>query len=424
MIRLFAQLLLIPIAACLCSVEIVRAEDQLQTPPPTVDSPNEWIQIKNSCFAFKIKDVPDCFENLFLGNPYHIPVGSIAPQDGFAAGAAYSDFKNTNDWRIKWNADAVASINASWRAGLYFNFVHSGQSLIGFHKGTTDADRNVRRPPEHLVLSIYGQPISLNNLTYFGLGPTSTESGRSFYGMREINFGGTVVKPIYDPLKISLFGEVNGRFVSLRPSTGQPCPSIGQLYDESTAPGLTTQPGFIQLGEGLRMTSVSSNSILRWTNLITYQQYLAPTDSTYSFQRLTVDLGLELALYGKTMRFVEPRVGNGPDGCSSDPGEKYSPCPKPFARNREGSINLRFLTDLSITPGGHFVPFYFQPTLGGSDINGNNSLSSYQDYRFRAPNVMLLREGFEHSIFRWPVGFVISADEGKVGLERGDLGSN
>ena len=70
------------------------------------------------------------------------------------------------------------------------------------------------------------------------------------------------------------------------------------------------------------------------------------------------------------------------------------------------------------------MPFYFQPTLGGADINGNSSLSSYQDYRFRAPNVMLLRESFEHSIWNWPVGFTLMADQGKVALIRGDLGSN
>jgi hypothetical protein len=42
------------------------------------------------------------------------------------------------------------------------------------------------------------------------------------------------------------------------------------------------------------------------------------------------------------------------------------------------------------------VPFYFQPTLGGSDINGTAALASYQDYRFRAPNNILARASFEH----------------------------
>ena len=44
---------------------------------------------------------------------------------------------------------------------------------------------------------------------------------------------------------------------------------------------------------------------------------------------------------------------------------------------------------------GSAVPFVFHHTLGGSDTIGNPSLSSYQDYRFRGPNLLLLRESFE-----------------------------
>src|SRR5262249_26966465 len=99
-------------------------------------------------------------------------------------------------------------------------------------------------------------------------------------------------------------------------------------------------------------------------------------------------------------------------------------CPKVTTRNLEGRVGLRAFTALSMTPGGHIVPFYFQPTLGGADINGNNTLSSYQDYRFRAPNILLFRENFEHSIGKLPLGFALQADQAKVALSRGDLGSN
>jgi len=99
-------------------------------------------------------------------------------------------------------------------------------------------------------------------------------------------------------------------------------------------------------------------------------------------------------------------------------------CPRVTSRNLEGSLGLRAFTSLSLTPGGDTVPFYFQPTLGGADINGNSALSSYQDYRFRAPNTLLFQEKLEHSIGRLPLGFTFRADQGKVALTRGDLGSN
>ena len=300
---------------------------------------------------------------------------------------------------------------------------YGGQRGITFRFGTKDFKTNLTDLPEHTVFSLYAQAISLNKLTYFGLGPTTTEAGRSFYGMRETVVGGSVVKSVYQRLKISAYGEANGRFVDLRPSDGQPSPSIARLYTESTAPGLSTQPGTLQLGEGVRMTPVLANDRVRLNYSATYQQYVAP-GSSFSFQRLTFDFGHQFALYSKTTRLLTPRNGNGPDDCSLDPGAKHPECPKAFTRNLEGSLGLRLYNVLSMTPGGDVVPFYFQPTLGGSDVNGNASLSSYQDYRFRAPNVLLLRETFEHSVSKWPLGVTFMADEGKLGLTRGDIGSS
>ena len=86
--------------------------------------------------------------------------------------------------------------------------------------------------------------------------------------------------------------------------------------------------------------------------------------------------------------------------------------------NRQGAIGIRFLLTESIANAGSTVPFYFQPTLGGSDINGTSMLASYDDYRFRAPNAFLIRESFEHSIWG-PFGFDFMADQGKVALTRG-----
>lgn len=59
--------------------------------------------------------------------------------------------------------------------------------------------------------------------------------------------------------------------------------------------------------------------------------------------------------------------------------------------------------------------------MGGSDINGSPAPASYQDYRFRAPNNILARASFEHSIYNLPLGVTAMIDEGKVALSRSDL---
>ena len=387
-----------------------------------IDSPSEIDKLKDSCV--NLKGIPDCAEELFTGTPIHIAVGSIAPQDGFGAGIAYLGHKTTENWRTSWDGDAVGTMNGSWRAGFYMKFVHTPNKPITVGFGTPPPMKsNLTELPEHTVFGLYAQAISLNKLIYFGLGPSTTTAGRSYYGMTETVVGGNVVKPFYARLNASLYGEINGRFVSIRGDHGESSPSIELLYTEATAPGLTTQPGTLQFGEGVRIRPIFAGDVVRLNYSVSYQQYVTPTNSAYSFQRLTVDLGHEFALYGKTTRALDPRPANGPDDCAIDPTSS-SKCPKPYVRNLEGTIGFRLLTALSMTPGGNVVPFYYQLTLGGGDINGNTSLSSYQDYRFRAPNILLLRESFEHSIWTLPIGVTFVADEGRLGLTRGALGSS
>jgi hypothetical protein len=409
------------------------------------DNPSELYKLQHSCFD--LKGLIDCGQELFTGQPVHIAVGSIAPQNGFGVGLAYVGHKTTENWRITWDSDAVASDNGSWRAGVYLKLVNTYEKAPTVEFGTKGRNLkpNLTALPERPVINVYAQTITLNKLTYFGLGPDSTEAGRSFYGMRQTVVGVSAVKPFAARLSAALFGEANGRFVDIFPSSGQPSPSISALYTEATAPGLTNQAGTLQLGEGVRMRPVLFDDFVHLDYNLTYQQYFAPGDSTFSFQRLTADLSHQFSIYRKTTRFIVPRDTNGPDECSLDQDSENAECSvdkfaehhecltaqgasspecKELGRDLQGSFGVRVYSALSMTPGGDIVPFYFQPTLGGSDINGNQSLSSYQDFRFRAPNVLLIRENFEHSIGSLPLGFTFMVDEGKVALTRGGLGSS
>jgi hypothetical protein len=48
-------------------------------------------------------------------------------------------------------------------------------------------------------------------------------------------------------------------------------------------------------------------------------------------------------------------------------------------------------------------------------------LASYQDYRFRGPNLMFVQGAFEHVIWG-PFGFIFTAEGGKIATARSDLG--
>jgi hypothetical protein len=392
------------------------------------DFRREGEHVKEACGTFSFKSAAGCAVELFTDHPLHIAAGSIAPQNGFGLGAAFVTHYTPNEsWRLSWNFDAVGTPNGSWRAGGYMKIIHTPVMQIKVVPAPAKPGEKKSKPQlaihPNTVFNLYAQSTSLNKLFFFGEGNDSVEADRSVFGLRETIVGGNVIKPVTEwsaisGLNLALIGEINGRFVDLRGNHSESSPSIEDLYTEETAPGLTTQPGFVQFGEGVRIKPVLFGDYLQLNYLANFQQFIAPSNSHYSFMRWTVDLGHSFNLYGHTQS--GPRDTNGPNECAPAVGaEKCEPVS--YSRNLAGSIGVRFLLSESMTSGSSVVPFYFQPTLGGSDINGSPGLSSYQDYRFRAPNVLLLRESFEHSIWG-PFGFTFMADQGKAALTRDDIG--
>ncbi len=384
----------------------------------------EGERVSEACH-FSFKAMGGCAYTLFTDHPLHIAAGSLPPQNGFGLGGAFVWSKNTKNWRMSWDFDAVGAFSGSWRAGGYMKMVHtphnatSGVGVVTPGSASTKPAGSKRFTHPYTVFNLYAQTISLNKINFFGLGNDSTLAGKSLFGMKETIIGGSVIKPVYEWdairwLNLSLIGEVNGRLVDIRGNHGSSTPSIETLYDDVTAPGLASQPGFMQLGEGLRIKPALGN--LQFNYMGKFQQFYAPSDSQNSFLRWIVDLDHSYSLYGTSQPGSSETLG--PDSCAPS-GQK---CPEiAHSRNLNGSIGMRLFISESMTSGTSVVPFYFQPTIGGSDLNSASSLSSFQDYRFRAPNVLLLQERFEHSIWG-PFGLTFNADQGRVALTRGDLG--
>ncbi len=398
-------------------------ETQLQA-----DFRHEKEDLQKDCSGSFFKAITGCAQDLFTDHPLHIAAGSIAPQNGFGLGPAFVAHHTPNErWRLSWDVDAIGSTNGSWRAGAYMKAIYVPRENIGVITTTPGqpppkSNLTVREYP---VINVYAQGISLNTVDYYGLGNFTSRAGETIFGMQETIAGANAVVPIVPKLKISLFGEMNGRFVNIRPDFGEATPSIETLYSSSpneffvpSAPGLATQPGFLQLGEGVRVQPTLLSDHLQLNYQVTFQEFIAP-GSHYSFNRFNLDLSHEFPIYGNFLRF-QPKEFNGPDECATAPGARRCPA---VTRDRSGSFGVRFLYSESFVSAGNSVPFYFQPTLGGSDINGNQFLPSYHDYRFRAPNLLLLRGTFEHSIWG-PLGFVFMADTGKVALTHSDIGFN
>jgi hypothetical protein len=255
------------------------------------------------------------------------------------------------------------------------------------------------RLTEYPVFNVYVQTISLDKLM--------VEAGRGAYSEKQTIVGTNVIYPLANlaavrPLRPSFVGAVNGRFLDLHGS---------EL-------NLSPQPSFVQLEEGIRLRPPVFNDRLRLNYLVDFQQFAASADAHVSFHRWTVDLKHEFPLY-TTVSSTGPKDTNGPNECFESVGSPGCPAVS-YSRNLEGSVSVRLLTTRSASGSGS-VPFYFQPTLGGSDINGQQLLSCYADYRFRGPNLIALQESVEHSVWG-PIGVYVLAEQGKVAQQGGALG--
>jgi len=419
-------------------VSVAALAQDLKESPLHGELRREGERVGDAC-KLTFASIPMCGYTLFTDHPLHIAAGSLPPQNGFGLGGAFVWTANPGNWRLSWDFDGVAATSGgAWRAGGYMKLVHNPhpkrmkiEAVIPGSAGSSSGestkasdnkkDQTVFTHP-YAVFNLYAQAISLNKLNYFGEGNDTTLAGSSLFGMTQTIVGANAIKPVYEwaairKLNLALLGEINGRFVSIRGKDGQSVPSIETVYTNATAPGLSSQPGFVQLGQGVRIKP-GTGDYLKLNYMGKFEEYFAPSSSTNSFLRWTVDLNHTIDLYGNTMSSTSSSDHIGPDSCEHV-DEK---CPAiSHSRNLDGFITARLLLSESINSATSAVPFYFQQTLGGSDINGAMSLGSYQDYRFRAPNLLLLQESFEHSIWG-PFGLKFKADQGRVALTRGDLG--
>ena len=411
-----ATLSFIIVLLALLAVPAAAQESRFQS-----DLRREGDDIKESCSGFDPKALVGCIVTLATDDPFHVAIGSLPPLNGMGFGLAFSEHYTPNEqWRINWSADSVFATSGSWRAGAYMKLIHIPDEPIQVVRpGAAPAtSRPTVTITDYPVFNIYAQTISLDTLT--------TNAGQDFYSEHQTIVGANTIYPLsrfpaLRPFRLSLVGAVNGRFLNIEsdtiPPPGVATPKQGPF---------TQTPSFAQFEEGVRFKPSAFDGHLRLNYLLDFQQFAGSSDALGSFHRWSLDLKHEVPLY-RTVSSTGPKDFNSPNDCSESVGTRG--CPQvSYSRNREGTIGFRILTMRSTAFEGDSVPFYFQPTLGGSDLNGQRLLAAYDDYRFRGPNLIALQESVEHSLWG-PIGAYLLFEQGKVtqgtdGFDTGDFSNS
>jgi outer membrane protein assembly factor BamA len=262
--------------------------------------------------------------------------------------------------------------------------VHFQASAIGSNKLWYLIDTELRFPHlarRYLDLNLQGLRLDADSIDYYGPGPKSQKEVLTDYRREEstVNFC-LAFKPTKRHLSV---GFATGYlWLNVGPGHAGQFNSSERQYLPSMAPGIDRQTNYLQLGPFLEVDSRDKPKDPHGGThlLVKFFQYSDREYDQYSFRQI--------------------------DGSV----EQYLPF-----FNKKRVIALRARSLLSYPGTGNSVPFYMQPTLGGtSDLRG------YRRYRFNDDNSFLI-----NAEYRWEVFTLMDAalftDAGKVFHRDGDF---
>jgi hypothetical protein len=285
-------------------------------------------------------------------------LGSITTGSGFAYGAGFRTRRFiTHDGGF--DAWGGASLKGYWAGEAKVRF----QNLAAGHLLVEGLVRRHEYPQED----------------YFGLGPDSERASQSDFSLRATTFGARAA------VRAARIVTAGGGLEYLHPRVGNgtddALPSIGDGFDESTAPGLSAQPDYLR---SIAFIDVDWRRPLNARNGGWYRAEFSRYDDrdlgAYSFNKVDIDLRQFFSF------LAERRVLVG-----------------------------RVAVSTSDTDDGQQMPFYLMHTLGGND-----SLRGFRDYRFRGPHGLLLQGEYRFEIWSG-LDAALFYDTGKVAMRRGDL---
>jgi outer membrane protein assembly factor BamA len=210
-------------------------------------------------------------------------------------------------------------------------------------------------------------------INYYGPGPDSNKSSRSDFRLEDTRFNGRAgVEPVRH-LKTGV--SVGYALVNVGPGTDKRFISADKVFTPEQAPGIDRQPDFFRHTYFVQYDYRDNPGGPRsgGNYIFEFGNYIDRDLSQHDFRRLDVHL------------------------------QQYIPF-----FNQRRVIALRAKSTLTFTENGQRVPFYLQPTLGGSD-----DLRGFRPFRFYDDNLLLANLEYRWETFSG-LDMALFADAGKV----------
>ena len=272
-------------------------------------------------------------------NGFYPDMGGMIMGSGVSAGPGYRH--SLFGGRARFDASGAAS----WRRSTMV------QSKIEWPRLFTD----------RLSVGAQVKHQDFTQINFFGVGGGSPKANQTNFRLMDTDVAGFAT--VHANRWLSVGGRVGVlRSVGVAPGTRSLYPSTGDRFDDTTAPGLTRQPGFLHADMSF---DVDTRDVPGYpTSGGRYRLSMASFHdrdySQYSFRRMEADAAHYIPLLHKSW-----------------------------------VLALRGRMALSQTDRGQEVPFYLLPTLGGS-----TALRGFSDYRFRDRDLLLVSAEYRWPIFR------------------------
>ncbi|MCU1259089.1 MAG: outer membrane protein/protective antigen [Bryobacterales bacterium] len=356
----------------------------------------------------------ECVEQIFTHRPVHLTLSTIAPGTGVGFGLKVETVKRGGEFEMLPSLQAAVSNDKSYvlDAGLTFaapsifckcalpdppfSGRRYGQEAISLR-------RDGLRSDSKFSVTLRARLLDAKEQDFYGIGPDTSLSGVSNYRFRQFQFGASSTLPLSDRSSIGF--AIDYLQPRIHPGANTSEPSIESLYGAPGAPGLGSRHNFIRYEPRLRFRIPAHGT--NYSDLQAgYSFYQDLNGSRYSFQRLWAAIRTEYNIRIPTRATPAKRGGLANFLCPSSRSAAYCSA---------GDLSFNALVGIAYTGHGSQVPFYFDETLGGADLRGNDTLRGFVDYRFRGPSRVLFQAEYRHPVWG-PVGVLSFYDLGKVAV--------